>query len=66
MYEQSVNIKNPVEINLLYVQSRDAILNGTHPCTIEEAVKASFNNIYYFLRIYPILNIYVYPIPYPK
>ncbi|XP_047132289.1 talin-2 isoform X2 [Hydra vulgaris] len=39
MYEQSVNIKNPVEINLLYVQSRDAILNGTHPCTIDEAIK---------------------------
>lgn len=37
MYEPNVNIKNPVEINLLYVQARDGILDGTHPCTIEEA-----------------------------
>lgn len=39
MFEQSVNIKNPVEINLLYVQSRDAILDGTHPCPLDEASK---------------------------
>lgn len=39
MYEQSVNIKNPVEINLLFVQSRDGILNGTYPVTIDEACK---------------------------
>ena len=37
MYEPNVNIKNPVEINLLYVQARDGILDGTHPCTIDEA-----------------------------
>ena len=39
MYEPNVNIKNPVEINLLYVQARDGILDGTHPCTMEEACK---------------------------
>lgn len=37
--EQSVNITNPIEINLLYVQSRDAILDGSHPCTMEQAAK---------------------------
>ena len=37
MYEPNVNIKNPVEINLLYVQARDCILDGTHPCTVDEA-----------------------------
>jgi talin len=39
MYEKSVNIKNPVEINLLYVQSRDGIIDGTYPITQEEACK---------------------------
>ncbi|XP_057316525.1 talin-2-like isoform X2 [Hydractinia symbiolongicarpus] len=39
MYEQSVNIKNPVEINLLYVQSRDGIIDGTYPCPLDEASK---------------------------
>lgn len=39
MYEQSVNIKNPVEINLLYSQSQDGIVNGTYPCPMEEAAK---------------------------
>ena len=39
MYEQSVNIKNPVEINLLFVQSRDGILEGAYPVTMEESCK---------------------------
>ena len=39
MYEQSVNIKNPVEINLLYSQSKDGILDGTYPCPMDEAAK---------------------------
>ncbi len=34
-----MNIKNPVEINLLYVQARDGILDGTHPCTLDESTK---------------------------
>ena len=42
MYEQSVNIKNPVEINLLYSQSQDGIVNGTYPCPMEEAAKVNF------------------------
>ena len=44
MYEQSVNIKNPVEINLLYSQSQDGIVNGTYPCPMEEAAKVCLNN----------------------
>lgn len=45
--EQSVNITNPIEINLLYVQSRDAILDGSHPCTMEQAAKVhtSFSSL---------------------
>ena len=42
MYEPNVNIKNPVEINLLYVQARDCILDGTHPCTVDEACQVWF------------------------
>ena len=39
MYEQSVNIKNPVEINLLYVQSKDGILDGSLPVNADQAAK---------------------------
>ncbi|XP_041458339.1 talin-1-like isoform X4 [Lytechinus variegatus] len=35
--DQNVDKRDPVQLNLLYVQSRDAILNGTHPCSLEEA-----------------------------
>ncbi|XP_048581539.1 talin-like isoform X2 [Nematostella vectensis] len=35
--DQNVDIKDPVQLNLLYVQCRDGILDGTHPCTQEEA-----------------------------
>ncbi|KAL8568329.1 hypothetical protein ACOMHN_040902 [Nucella lapillus] len=36
--DQNVDARDPVQLNLLYVQSRDAILNGTHPVSIEEAI----------------------------
>ncbi|XP_071498741.1 talin-1-like [Diadema antillarum] len=36
--DQNVDKRDPVQLNLLYVQSRDAILNGTHPCSYDEAV----------------------------
>jgi talin len=35
--DQSVDRNDPVQLNLLFVQSRDAIVSGKHPCTIEEA-----------------------------
>ncbi|KAL9985699.1 hypothetical protein ACROYT_G008133 [Oculina patagonica] len=35
--DQNVDIKDPVQLGLLYVQCRDGILDGTHPCTQEEA-----------------------------
>ena len=57
MYEQSVNIKNPVEINLLYVQSKDGILDGSLPVSSDQAAKfaayqvqidrGDFNESYY-------------------
>ncbi|XP_076336549.1 talin-1-like isoform X2 [Tachypleus tridentatus] len=37
--DQNVDSRDPVQLNLLYVQARDAILNGTHPVTIEQACK---------------------------
>lgn len=45
IYEKNTNIKNPVEINLLYSQSRDGILEGVYPCPMEDAAKV-FNIIY--------------------
>ncbi|XP_071788038.1 talin-1-like isoform X4 [Asterias amurensis] len=37
--DQNVDKRDPVQLNLLYVQSRDAIINGTHPCSYEEALQ---------------------------
>lgn len=37
--DPNVNGNDPVQLNLIYAQSRDAIINGTHPCTLAEAVK---------------------------
>lgn len=31
--DQNIDSKDPVQLNLLYVQARDAILDGTHPVT---------------------------------
>ena len=36
--DQNVQSNDPVQLNLLYVQMRDAIINGTHPCTHNECV----------------------------
>ncbi|XP_074599773.1 talin-1-like [Brevipalpus obovatus] len=37
--DSNIDSRDPVQLNLLYVQTRDAIINGTHPVTIEEAVQ---------------------------
>ncbi|XP_067653820.1 talin-1-like isoform X2 [Haliotis asinina] len=37
--DQNVDARDPVQLNLLYVQSRDALLNGTHPVSQEEAIQ---------------------------
>lgn len=37
--DQNIDRNDPVQLNLLYVQSRDAIVHGAHPCTIEEAIQ---------------------------
>ncbi|XP_078580001.1 talin-1-like isoform X28 [Branchiostoma floridae x Branchiostoma japonicum] len=36
--DQNVDSRDPVQLNLLYVQARDGILNGTHPVTVDEAM----------------------------
>jgi len=35
--DQNIDSRDPVQLNLLYVQTRDAIINGTHPVTIDQA-----------------------------
>ncbi|GAB6032133.1 hypothetical protein CHUAL_010792 [Chamberlinius hualienensis] len=35
--DQNIDSRDPVQLNLLYVQARDAILDGTHPVTLEKA-----------------------------
>ncbi|XP_054725014.1 talin-1-like isoform X2 [Uloborus diversus] len=37
--DQNVDSRDPVQLNLLYVQARDAIINGTHPVTVDQAVQ---------------------------
>ncbi len=37
--DQSIDRNDPIQLNLLYVQSRDAIICGKHPCTLEEATQ---------------------------
>uniref|UniRef100_A0A9L0RN27 Talin 2 n=1 Tax=Equus caballus TaxID=9796 RepID=A0A9L0RN27_HORSE len=35
--DQNVDSRDPVQLNLLYVQARDDILNGSHPVSFEKA-----------------------------
>lgn len=35
--DQNIDSRDPVQLGLLYVQCRDAILDGTHPVTLERA-----------------------------
>lgn len=35
--DKNIDSRDPVQLNLLYVQCRDAIVNGTHPVTEEKA-----------------------------
>ncbi|XP_022816795.1 talin-1 isoform X3 [Spodoptera litura] len=35
--DRNVDSRDPVQLNLLYVQARDAILDGTHPVTMDKA-----------------------------
>ena len=37
--DHNVDSRDPVQLNLLYVQARDAIIAGSHPVTIEEAAQ---------------------------
>lgn len=37
--DQNIDSRDPVQLNLLYVQARDAILDGTHPVTQEKGRK---------------------------
>ncbi|XP_037294643.1 talin-1 isoform X6 [Manduca sexta] len=37
--DRNVDSRDPVQLNLLYVQTRDAILNGRHPVTEDQAVE---------------------------
>ncbi len=35
--DQNIDSRDPVQLNLLYVQARDAIIAGTHPVTVDQA-----------------------------
>jgi talin len=35
--DQNIDRNDPIQLNLLYVQARDAIVSGKHPCTEQEA-----------------------------
>ncbi|KAH9517843.1 Talin-1 [Dermatophagoides farinae] len=35
--DQNIDSRDPMQLHLLYVQTRDAIINGTHPVTMEQA-----------------------------
>ncbi|KAH9637813.1 hypothetical protein HF086_017591 [Spodoptera exigua] len=37
--DRNVDSRDPVQLHLLYVQTRDTILKGTHPVTEQEAIK---------------------------
>lgn len=37
--DQNVDSRDPLQLGLLYVQTRDAILSGTHPVTVDGACK---------------------------
>ena len=36
--DQNVHSNDPVQLNLLYAQLRNSIINGTHPCTHSESI----------------------------
>ncbi|KAF5405196.1 FERM central domain protein [Paragonimus heterotremus] len=36
--DMNVDARDPVQLNLLYVQLKDAILKGTHPVSLDEAI----------------------------
>lgn len=36
--DQNIDSRDPVQLNLLYVQARDAILDGTHPVTLDKGI----------------------------
>ena len=37
--DQNIDRNDPIQLNLLYVQSQTAIVKGTHPCTQDEAAQ---------------------------
>lgn len=45
--DQNIDSRDPVQLNLLYVQARDAILDGTHPVTQEKGM-----NLFYSILIF--------------
>ncbi|KAI9188228.1 hypothetical protein H9P43_002619 [Blastocladiella emersonii ATCC 22665] len=37
--DQSIDRNDPIQLHLVYQQSRDGIVSGKHPCTLDEAVQ---------------------------
>ncbi len=36
--DANIDSRDPIQLNLLYQQAKEAILNGTHPVRLEDAV----------------------------
>ena len=37
--DRNIHCNDPVQLNLLYVQLRDTVVNGNLPCTSDESIK---------------------------
>lgn len=48
--DQNIDSRDPVQLNLLYVQARDAILDGTHPVTQDKGNISKRKTIIYILN----------------
>lgn len=55
--DQNIDSRDPVQLNLLYVQARDAILDGTHPVTQEKGRLYIFHYVKRFFVIFSCFSI---------
>jgi hypothetical protein len=57
--DRNVDSRDPVQLNLLYVQARDAILEGRHPVTEDKGKKIE-KNILVYGHVFIRNNIYTF------
>lgn len=49
--DRNIDSRDPIQLNLLYVQARDAILDGTHPVTQSKGKILETGVSYLFFRL---------------